>query len=205
MPLNVKRARLAGMTHFHDPPILSNLTGQLLIATPQMDDTRFQKSVILMCQHDSSGAMGLIVNKPMEELTLAGLAENLKMETPRFDGGAAVLNGGPVEPRRGHVLHGPDQIMPGSVAVTEDIFMSLHRDMITEIVRGLGPADWRIMLGHAGWAAGQLEEEIRQNMWFHTGAEASLVFAGEAGRIWPDSYARAGIDASRLSPVSGQA
>lgn len=193
------------MTQFHEPPILSHLTGQLLIATPQMDDARFQKSVILMCQHDSNGAMGLIVNKPMEELTLAGLAKNLKMETPRFDGGAAVLNGGPVEPRRGHVLHGPDQIMPGSVAVTEDIFMSLHRDMITEIVRGLGPADWRIMLGHAGWSAGQLEEEMKQSMWFHLPATEEMLFNTEDALIWDKSFLAMGINAGSLSPQSGSA
>lgn len=149
--------------------------------------------------------MGLIVNQPMDELTLDGLAENLKLDQPRFDGGVSIHKGGPVEPRRGYVLHGPDHIMPGSIAVTEEIFLCMHRDMITEIVRGLGPADWRIMLGYAGWSAGQLENEMRENMWFHTEAEKTLVFAGEAGSIWPDSYARAGIDASRLSPTSGQA
>ncbi len=167
-----------GMTQFHEPPILSNLTGQLLIATPQMDDTRFQNRLILMCQHDSNGAMGLIVNKPMEELTLAGLAKNLKMETPRFDGEAAVLNGGPVEPRRGLCCMGRIRSCPVLLAVTEDIFMSLHRDMITEIVRGLARR-WQIMIGSCWLAAGQLEEEIRQNMGFIPGLRSVWSLPGK--------------------------
>ncbi len=153
------------------------LAGQLLVATPQMTDPRFRKRALFICQHDETAAMGFIINQPSEEVTISTLSDQLKLDQPRFDPNAPVYIGGPVEPQRGYILHTDDQMMPNSVLVRDNICLSMHVDMITEITRGLGPMHAKILLGYAGWSAGQLEEEMKQSMWFHLPASAEMLFS----------------------------
>ena len=181
------------------------LTGQLLVATPQMTDPRFQKRALLICQHDETAAMGFIINQPSEEVTISSLSDQLEIDQPRFEPNAPVYIGGPVEPQRGYILHTDDQMMPNSVLVRDNICLSMHVDMITEITRGLGPMHAKILLGYAGWSAGQLEEEMKQSMWFHLPATADMLFNTEDAHIWDKTFRAMGFNAGSLSPQSGSA
>jgi len=182
-----------------------NLAGHLLVATPQMTDPRFRHKAIFMCQHDENSAMGLIINQPSDDITIAMLSDQLNLDHPRFAPETPVYIGGPVEPKRGYILHTDDQMMPQSVSVSDNICLSMHVDMITEIVRGLGPVHAKIMLGYAGWSAGQLEDEMKQNMWFHFPATSKTLFSTDDHDIWEQCFTLMGINAGSLSPQSGSA
>lgn len=186
-------------------PFSSSLAGHLLVATPQMTDERFQHKAIFMCQHDDKAAMGLIINQPSSEYSLHHLTEKLEIDAPRFQPDDPIYIGGPVEPQRGYILHSDDQMMPDSIPVTEQICLCLHVDMISEISQGIGPVFSKIMLGYAGWAAGQLEAELKENMWFHLPATSEMVFATDDSDIWAKSFNRLGITAGSLSSQSGTA
>ena len=189
----------------HSVDYTKTLAGQLLVATPQMTDPRFQKRALFICQHDESAAMGFIINQPSEEITISTISDQLDIDQPRFDPAAPVYIGGPVEPQRGYILHTDDQMMPNSVPVRDNICLSMHIDMITEISRGLGPLHAKILLGYAGWSAGQLEEEMKQSMWFHLPATEEMLFNTEDALIWDKSFLAMGINAGSLSPQSGSA
>lgn len=187
------------------PPIYTSLVGQLLIATPQMDDGQFQQAVIYICQHDSEGAMGLIINRPINELTFGDLTEKLDIGAPRDAADMLLFSGGPVEAKRGYILHSQDQMMPETIALSDDIALSLHLDMLRDIAQGLGPTQAKIMLGYAGWGAGQLEDELRDNMWFHIPATPELVFSETPHTLWNLGFKSAGLNAGSLSSQAGRA
>ena len=190
----------------NEPTIMpSNLAGQLLVATPQMTDPRFKHKAIFMCQHDDKAAMGLVINNPSSDITLSQLNEKLGIEMPHCYGDDPVYIGGPVEPQRGYILHSNDHMMPDTIPVTKDICLSIHVDMIKEISRGFGPVMTKVMLGYAGWSSGQLEEEMRQNMWFHLAADPDMLFTTDSNIIWDRSFALLGITAGSLSSTSGTA
>lgn len=185
--------------------ILNSLRGQLLVAMPHIDDARFKRSVILLCQHDNEAAMGLVLNKVIPNLDLNALRSKLKLKRAFFDGEMPIFDGGPVETGRGFVLHSNDQMIPDSLPVGDDMAMSIHVSMINEIASGTGPASHRIMLGYAGWDKGQLEDEMREGLWFHMSATNEFIFKTDASLLWEKCFATAGFDAARLSPQSGSA
>ena len=187
------------------PPIYSSLIGQLLIATPHMDDSQFQQAVIFICQHDNDSAMGLVINRPIDELTFGDLAHTLKLGTPRDASEQSLFSGGPVEAKRGYILHSQEQMMPETITISDDIALSLQMDVLRDIAQGIGPAQSKIMLGYAGWGAGQLEDEMRENMWFHIPASTDLVFSDTPETLWATCFKIAGLDAGSLSPQAGHA
>lgn len=193
------------MTGKEPRTIPTNLAGQLLVATPQMTDPRFKHKAIFMCQHDDKAAMGLVINNPSSDITLSQLNEKLGIEVPHFDADDPVYIGGPVDPQRGYILHSNDHMMPDTIPVTKDICLSIHVDMVKEISRGFGPVMTKVMLGYAGWSSGQLEEEMRQNMWFHLAADPDMLFTTDSNVIWDRSFALLGITAGSLSSTSGTA
>mgnify|MGYP000450879065 FL=1 len=193
------------MTGKEPTTIPTNLAGQLLVATPQMTDPRFKHKAIFMCQHDDQAAMGLVINNPSSDITLSQLNEKLGIEMPHIDSDDPVYIGGPVEPQRGYILHSNDHMMLDTIPVTKDICLSIHVDMIKEISRGFGPVMTKVMLGYAGWSSGQLEEEMRQNMWFNLTADPDMLFTTDSNIIWDRSFALLGITAGSLSSTSGTA
>lgn len=182
-----------------------SLAGHLLVATPQMEDPRFRRRAIFICQHDKNAAMGLIINQPSKKLTFNNIAHQLKLEGATFDADEPIYIGGPVDAQRGYILHTDDQRLPESISVTDNICLSMHVDMIIEIARGLGPVDAKVILGRAGWGAGQLEQEMRKSMWFHFPATAEMIFTTATDQIWDRSFTLMGINAGSLSPQSGNA
>ena len=192
-------------TPSEQPSLSESLAGHLLVATPQMTDPRFRRAVIFMCQHDTEAAMGLVVNQPNTDLSLQKLTEHLNLNQPSLDTTEPVYTGGPVEPQRGYILHTDDQMLPETIPIANGICLSLHVDMIAEITRGFGPAFAKVMLGYAGWSAGQLEDEMRENMWVHLPATTDILFRTDTDFLWEKSFARIGLNPATLSSTSGTA
>jgi putative transcriptional regulator len=183
----------------------SSLTNQLLIAMPGMEDPNFSTTVTLICEHNDDGALGIVINRPLE-LKLAGLFEQLDVDNP--DALAAerpVLMGGPVGPERGFVLHNPGDTYENSLVVSKDICLTLSRDIIDAMGTGDGPNKSLVALGYAGWEPGQLETEMLANSWLNVPASPDIVFDMPFNQRWMAAARTLGIDISRISPDAGHA
>src|SRR5690606_23309864 len=152
------------------------LTGQLLLAMPHMHDPRFEKAVIFICGHDPNGAMGLIVNKYLGDLTLKGLLEylNLPKETIKRD--LPIYFGGPSDTGRGFVLHSDDFNHPGTVFLGNHISLTATVDVLQAIAQGDGPHECLLAMGYVGWGPGQLDAELHSNRWLQVEADTDLLF-----------------------------
>jgi putative transcriptional regulator len=182
------------------------LTGKFLIAMPGMSDPRFEKSVVYLCAHSASGAMGLIINKPAAGLEMSELMEQLSIHPVPARLLPAVHFGGPVEHSRGFVLHTTDYVRSKStLRVNEQFAMTATLDVLEEMARGSGPGVAMMALGYAGWGAGQLEHEIAQNGWLTADASRRIVFDLPDSSKWEAALAVLGIDPLMLSPVAGRA
>ena len=181
------------------------LTGQLLIAMPQMDDTRFQNTVVLICQHDNSSAMGVILNQERDGLHLDELTEQVGIGTPRFNSDEPIYHGGPVEQSRGVVIHSSDHILPDSIIISADIALTTNIKILSEISNGIGPNQYIVALGHASWCEGQLEQELRENVWLTMPYDADLIFDNNSQDIWGACFNRLGISRGHLSASVGHA
>jgi len=184
------------------------LAGKLLIAMPNMTDPRFEKSVVLMVSHDERHAMGVVVNKPLADVELGDLLEQLQIDPRQGAGGEPVFYGGPVQTDRGLVVHSLDYRTPQTMEVTPELGVTASKDILVDIggaaARRKGPAHYLLAIGHAGWGAGQLESEIALNAWCHSDAQASLIFGGEAKDLWNAALKSLGVTAAMLSPEWSQ-
>ena len=183
----------------------ASLKGQLLIASPHIGDSRFQHSVIMMCHHDQSAAMGVIINQQSAQLDLRHLCETLEIGAPRFHGNQPIYIGGPVEGGRGFVLHSQDHMRPESAAVTYDIGLTSSLNILEDIANGIGPVHSIISLGYAGWHAGQIEQELSANIWLNLPASSNLLFNVETHNLWDEAYATLGIDPAHYASGVGTA
>jgi putative transcriptional regulator len=182
----------------------SNLTGTLLVAMPNMPDSRFARSVIFMCAHSAEGAMGIVINQVAEGLAFSDVIEQLDIEaTQHWD--HAIHTGGPVETSRGFVLHSTDYESDGTLEINEDFSLTATIDVLRDMATGTGPAHCVLALGYAGWSPGQLDREIQQNGWLTVPADASLVFDNDVEAKWIRALAKIGVDPSLLSGVAGHA
>jgi putative transcriptional regulator len=187
------------------------LDGQLLIAMPGMSDPRFDRSVVYMCAHSESGAMGLIINKAMPMMSFGELvaqldiAPDLKREAlPEDILNTPVQYGGPVEPSRGFVLHTADYFSAdASLPVTEHIALTATLDILRSMAKGKGPAKAILALGYSGWAPGQLENEIQRNGWLTCPADDSLLFAAANDDKYTLALRKLGVDPAMLSSDAG--
>jgi putative transcriptional regulator len=189
------------------------LDGQMLIAMPAMMDERFARSLIYICAHSSEGAMGIVVNHPAPNINFSDLLTKLdvvpkaeRIELPRRADGVKVMRGGPVETERGFVLHSADFFIDNStLPIAEDICLTATIDILKAIARGEGPASAILALGYAGWAPGQLENEIQSNGWLHCAADSDLVFGADTGGKYEKALKKIGIDLGMLSSEAGHA
>lgn len=181
------------------------LNGQLLIAMPQMDDKRFQNTVLLVCSHDADQAMGVVLNVQHDELELGDLAEQVGIGTPRFNANEPIYKGGPVESSRGIVVHSSDHILPDTKPINEDMAMTSNIKILTEITNGIGPNHFLVALGHASWTAGQLDQELRDNIWLTMPYDAELIFDHSPDQIWAACYSHLGISLGHISTTAGHA
>jgi putative transcriptional regulator len=181
------------------------LTNQLLIAMPGMADPNFSTTVTLICEHNDDGALGIIINRPLN-LKLSGLFEQLSVDDADPDvGSSPVMAGGPVGTERGFVLHGKDHSFENTLAVSDDIQLTLSRDVIDAMATGDGPLKSLVAIGYAGWEPGQLEEEMLSNVWINVDATPELVFDTPFEERWNSAARLLGIDISSISPDAGHA
>lgn len=181
------------------------LNNQLLIAMPGMADPNFSTTVTLICEHNDNGALGIVINRPLD-LRLGGLLEQLSLEhADQRVAAFPVLDGGPVSRERGFVLHNPGQSFESSVAVSPDIQLTLSRDILDAMAAGHGPEKSLVALGYAGWDAGQLEEEILANSWLHVPASADIIFDVPFPDRWQHAAESLGIDIALMAPDAGHA
>jgi putative transcriptional regulator len=189
------------------------LDGQMLIAMPSMGDDRFARSVIYMCVHSTEGAMGIVVNQPAAHISFTDLLVQLEVvpaaeliQLPSRAGGVQVLRGGPVDTQRGFVLHSSDFFIENStVPIDDGISLTATLDILKAIARGEGPQSAILALGYAGWAPGQLENEIQHNGWLHCSADAELIFGQDTDGKYERALKKIGIDLGMLSSEAGHA
>ena len=181
------------------------LARQLLIALPALANSPFARSVTLICQHDTDGAMGVVVNRA-SEYTLGDVFEQMGIASKDERLCAQpVLAGGPVHPERGFVLHDGAQEWDSTLTIAEHLYVTTSRDVLEAIARGEGPQHATVALGCAGWGAGQLESELIDNSWLTAPADAELLFALPLDVRWQAAAARIGVDMSRMADYSGHA
>lgn len=184
---------------------MSYFNQQLLIAMPGLDDPNFDHGVTLMCQHNEEGALGITINRH-SDLTLKDVLDQL--DIPCEDEAISaqpVLAGGPVQQERGFVLHTPDRQWESTSEIAPGIMVTTSRDILEAIAEHRGPEKFVVALGYAGWSAGQLEEELRDNAWLNVGARSDIVFDLPISERWMHAVETLGIDAASLQPVGGHA
>lgn len=183
-----------------------DLTGKILIALPGMGDPRFAHAVVLVCAHSPEGGMGLIINKPTDDLRIRDLLEQLSITPGEGLRDLPVHFGGPVEHGRGFVLHDAGYSSAiSTLEVGEAFAMTATLDILEDLAEGRGPDKALIALGYAGWGPGQLEAELAQNGWLTCDADADLVFDTKDSRKWETALDRLGVSALMLSSEGGHA
>ena len=183
-----------------------DLTGKLLIAMPAMGDVRFARAVVLICAHSEDGAMGLIINKPVADLSLRGLLDQVGITMSPGLHDRPVHFGGPVEHARGFVMHSGDyRSRITTLPVAEMFGMTATVDVLEDMGAGHGPDRAIVALGYAGWGPGQLEGELAQNGWLTVDATPDLVFGTPDAGKWEAALRRLGVDALALSSAAGRA
>jgi putative transcriptional regulator len=171
-------------------PQPSSLVGQLLIAAPTIGDPRFYQTVIVLVRHDRSGAMGIVVNRPLQERPLASLLEALGEKSTGVAGSVRIFLGGPVQPELGFVVHSAEYHRAETIDIDGRMAMTSSREILRDIGNNQGPKQSLIAFGYAGWGAGQLEGEMAQRVWFTTPADAKLVFEEDRDKVWDDAMTR---------------
>ncbi|MDR0736376.1 MAG: YqgE/AlgH family protein [Zoogloeaceae bacterium] len=182
-----------------------NLTHHFLIAMPTMADPYFNRALIYVCEHNPQGALGVIVNRPLD-LTLARLFEKVDLELRTREIGALPVHfGGPVQMDRGFVLHRPRGEWQSSMRITDEVGLTSSKDILVSISSGGEPKDIIMMLGYAGWGAGQLESEVGQNAWLTVPASTEVLFGQPPESRLPTAMQMLGVSFSQLSDVAGHA
>ncbi|MBM5811827.1 MAG: YqgE/AlgH family protein [Gammaproteobacteria bacterium] len=182
------------------------LGNQLLVAMPALADPNFAHTVTLICEHSERGALGIVINQPLEMKVTEVLAQ-LALTTDRAElNEMHVLRGGPVQVDRGFVLHEPGpRDWDSTLPVSRTLHVTTSRDVLAAIARGDGPQRALVALGYAGWDADQLEDEVRQNAWLTVPCDDALLFDLPYEQRWQAAARLVGVDLSRISPVAGRA
>jgi putative transcriptional regulator len=189
------------------------LDGQMLIASPGMQDERFSRTLIYMCAHSSEGAMGIVVNQPAPHISFPDLLVKLdvipkadKIQLPPAAGDVTVLKGGPVESERGFVLHSADFFIEDStLPIDEGVCLTATLDILKAIARGSGPVSAILALGYAGWSPGQLENELQHNGWLHCSPDPDLIFGADISAKYDRALQKIGVRPGMLSSEIGHA
>ena len=186
-PTALLRAELPGPD---DKPAPASLIGQLLVASPDMGDPRFDHAVILIVQHGADGALGLVINNPVGEQPVAEVLKALGEDEGGAAGSVRIFLGGPVQPEAGFVIHGPDYRLPETIIVTDRVSVTSSAAILKDIGSGKGPMKSLVAFGYAGWSPGQLENEMQQHVWALTEADPALVFDEDREKVWELAWQR---------------
>lgn len=183
-----------------------SLRNQFLIAMPMLSEGIFKSSVTYICEHNEDGAMGIIINRPLD-LTLKDILEDFQMESHSALGSTPVFAGGPVALERGFVLHqqSAGQEWKSSLVVTDEVAMTVSKDILAALMEGNGPSRFLVALGYAGWGAGQLEQELADNAWLTAPMTMTTLFDLDFHKKAAAAAESLGVDLSRVSMQSGSA
>jgi len=180
-----------------------SLKDHFLIAMPNLMDPNFYHSVTYVIEHNEEGAMGMVINQQLE-INLSSLFKHLEIETNEgYMGNKKVMAGGPVQVERGFIIHSPLGDWDSSWIINADVAVTTSKDILTAISRDEGPKDVEIILGYAGWAAGQLDQEILNNSWLSVPANPDILFHTPPEQRWKAAAELIGIDISQLSSEVG--
>jgi putative transcriptional regulator len=181
----------AALTAPVQAPAPASLTGQLLIAAPAMNDPRFEQAVVLMVRHDRNGALGIVINRPLEERSIASLLEVLgEKDTAAITTSVRIFAGGPVQPEIGFVIHSADYHRPDTIDIDAHVAMTSNREILRDIGNNKGPGKSLVAFGYAGWGPGQLEGEVEHRFWFMTPEDVRLVFDLDRDKVWDEAMKR---------------
>ncbi len=182
-----------------------DLTNQFLIAMPAMGDPNFSKTVTYVCAHNDEGAMGIVINRPLE-IELEEVFAQMQIDhNERATTSQHVYQGGPVHRDRGFIIHNPAQDWDSTIRVTSELAVSTSRDILEAMGKGAGPDATLVALGYAGWGAGQLEQEMGQNAWLSGPASLEIIFHTPPDQRWQCAAAEMGVDLTSLSGDIGHA
>jgi putative transcriptional regulator len=168
----------------------TSLAGQLLIATPALKGPPFERTVILVAQHSSDGALGIVINRPLGERPIAGLLKAFGADASGVTGNVQVFLGGPVDSEIGFVLHSADYHGDDAVDIDGRVALSSGPQILRDIGLGKGPRQKLVAFGYAGWAPLQLDNELRQGVWDTVPDDPALVFDDDRTKVWSDAMAR---------------
>jgi len=183
----------------------TNLTNQFLIAMPSLADPNFYHTVTYVCAHNDEGAMGIVINRPME-MSLGDILSQMEIEITDDEAKIVpIFDGGPVQRERGFVIHRRGGDWDAMLPVSDDISVTTSRDILAAVAKGEGPGQALIALGYAGWGAGQLEREMADNAWLNGPADQRILFDLPHEQRWEAAAALLGVDFDRLSDQTGHA
>jgi len=182
-----------------------NLTGQIIVSMPSLEDERFYKTVIYICAHSSEGSMGIIINKKIDYDLYPDLLQQLGIDKPLNNKKLFIRYGGPVESGRGFVLHSDDKVGKETLNIDKGVALTSTAEFFDDLSKGKGPKNCILALGYAGWQPGQLESEIMRDSWTSLSVDNSFLFDDEVSRKWSQAYKLIGIDPNSLSVQSGHA
>ncbi len=171
-------------------PLAKTLTGQLLVATPEMRDPHFSHTVILIVRQDENGAFGLVLNRLIGERPWADLLADLNEDAAGADGTVRIFSGGPVQPGTGFVLHSAEYRAKGTLGIDDHLAMTTDLQVLRDLARHKGPRQSLLVFGYAGWGPGQLDHEMTLNAWFTIPADPALVFDEEREKVWDKAVTR---------------
>lgn len=189
-----------------NPGVITNLRNHFLIATPQLEASEFSHSVIFICSHNAKeGAMGMVVNKPLPDISFTDIADSMGVK-PLVDKTAPIIfQGGPVEDNRGFVIHTNDYLLKNSLNVSDTLALSATAHIVNDIALGKGPKELTFCLGYAGWAPGQLEDEIADNSWLVLPASDPILFDLAADKKHSTCMSMLGMTGSNYLNAYGEA
>ncbi|MGD8573823.1 MAG: YqgE/AlgH family protein [Gammaproteobacteria bacterium] len=180
-------------------------TNHLLIAMPTLGDPNFSQTVTFICEHTAEGALGIIVNRPLD-VQLGDVFEQLSLTAgDERAAQAPVFAGGPVQQERGFVIHRPIGEWEATLQVDDDIGVTSSRDILVAMAEGRGPEQSLVALGYAGWGAGQLEAEVAENSWLSVPADERILFETPSEKRWEEAARLLGVDLNLLSGDAGHA
>jgi putative transcriptional regulator len=177
----------AGLSPPEEAPTYPSLAGQLLVASPGMGDPRFYHTVILVVRHDRNGALGIVINRPVEDRSLASLLEALGEKDTGVAGSVRIFAGGPVQPEIGFVLHSPDYHRPETLDIDGRVAMTSSAQILRDIGNKQGPRKSLVAFGYAGWKSDQLDGELRQGAWVTAADDEKLIFDEDRDKLWEEA------------------
>lgn len=177
---------------------------QFLVAMPSLEDENFSHTVSLLCEHTDSGAIGLVINRPTD-LKLIEMMEQMGLDHESIDDEAIVYWGGPVQPERGFVIHRNPGGWESCMPLGDGLYITTSRDILRAIGKGEGPQEYFVVLGYAGWGAGQLESEVLHNAWLNAPLDEQILFRTPPRDRWQAATKLLGVDVTQLAGDAGHA